>query len=83
MAGKRAEGAAGKTIKRRRGRPKKEGDTTSTTIRLPDWLREELAKQAEDEDRTQTAIIRRALEAYLAERAGRMESEPEDKGEAG
>lgn len=52
--------------KKKPGRPPGKGDTTSTTFRLPKDLLEKLHKAAEAQDRTQTAIVRRALEAFLA-----------------
>ena len=60
------EAKSAEAEKRPRGRPRTKGGTTSTTIRLPKWLRDKLAEVADEEDRTQTALIRRALEAYLA-----------------
>ena len=58
--------------KRKRGRPKGV-DSRSATFRLPEELLELLAEQAGDEGRTQTMLVKRALEAYLEERSGQSD----------
>ena len=49
---------------KQRGRPKGP-DNKSASFRLPTELLELLAKEASTQDRTQTTLVRRALEAYL------------------
>ena len=58
---------AGAKDKKPRGRPKG-SPARSATFRLPQELLEKLAGAAEAQDRSQTVLVRRALEAYLAEK---------------
>ena len=55
--------------KRKRGRPRGV-ESRSATFRLPEELLDMLSDQADDEGRTQTMLVRRALEAYLKEVGG-------------
>jgi hypothetical protein len=48
-----------------RGRPKG-SPTKSATFRLPEDLLGKLAEAASSQDRSQTILVRRAIEAYLA-----------------
>lgn len=48
----------------KRGRPKGVS-AKSASFRLPEDLLEKLAEAAETQDRSQTVLVRRALEAYL------------------
>ncbi len=50
--------------KKKRGRPKGV-ETKSASFRLPEELLEKLAEAAESQDRSQTTVVRRAIEAYL------------------
>ncbi len=50
----------------RRGRPKKKKTNKSATFRLPQELLDQLAAEADSQERSQTTLVRRALEAYLA-----------------
>ena len=50
---------------KKRGRPKKK-TSKSATFRLPEELLEALANEAGSQERSQTTLVRRALEAYLA-----------------
>jgi predicted DNA-binding protein len=50
--------------KKKRGRPKGI-ETKSASFRLPEDLLEKLAEAAESQDRSQTTVVRRAIEAYL------------------
>jgi predicted HicB family RNase H-like nuclease len=52
--------------KPRRGRPKGAANR-SATFRLPVELLEELARQAHDQERSLTTLVKRALESYLKE----------------
>ncbi len=54
--------------KRRPGRPKGT-PTKSASFRLPANLLEELSRAARAQDRSQTTLMRRALEAYLKDHA--------------
>ncbi len=56
---------AGSRDKKPRGRPKGT-PSRSATFRLPTELLQKLAEAAASQDRSQTIIIRRAIEAYLA-----------------
>ena len=51
----------------KRGRPKG-SPTKSASFRLPEALLAKLADSAKTQDRSQTTLVRRALEAYLAEK---------------
>ena len=55
--------------KKKRGRPRSAKKSRSATFRLPEELLEKLAEQADTEERSQTTLVRRALEAFLAEDA--------------
>ena len=63
--------------KKKRGRPKG-SPSKSATFRLPEELLEQLAEAADAQDRSQTTLVRRALEAFLAakEREGGAGKEP-------
>jgi predicted DNA-binding protein len=50
--------------KKKRGRPKG-AETKSASFRLPEDLLEKLAEAADSQDRSQTTLVRRAIEAYL------------------
>ncbi len=52
----------------RKGRPKKKTNK-SATFRLPQELLDQLAAEADEQERSQTTLVRRALEAYLANQA--------------
>ncbi len=52
----------------RKGRPKKKTNK-SATFRLPQELLDQLAAEADEQERSQTTLVRRALEAYLAKQA--------------
>lgn len=49
----------------RKGQPKKKTNK-SATFRLPQELLDQLAAEADEQERSQTTLVRRALEAYLA-----------------
>lgn len=51
-----------------RGRPKKK-KSKSATFRLPQELLDQLAAEADAQERSQTTLVRRALEAYLAQQS--------------
>lgn len=51
------------------GRPKG-SPTKSASFRLPEDLLEKLQETAEGQDRSQTTIVRRALERFLSEQEG-------------
>ncbi len=53
--------------KEKRGRPKGT-PTKSATFRLPEELLRQLAEAANSQDRSQTILVRRAIEAYLEKR---------------
>ena len=53
----------------RKGRPKKKTTSKSATFRLPQELLDQLAAEADEQERSQTTLVRRALEAYLANQA--------------
>jgi len=55
-----------------RGRPKG-SPSKSATFRLPKELLEKLAEAAASQDRSQTILVRRAIEAYLKEKGGEEE----------
>ena len=59
--------AKAQTKKKRPGRPRKGPPQKSASWRLPEGLLEKLAAVADAQDRSQTTLVRRALEAYLAE----------------
>jgi predicted DNA-binding protein len=50
-----------------RGRPKG-SPSKSATFRLPQELLAKLAEAASSQDRSQTILVRRAIEAYLEEK---------------
>ncbi len=50
---------------KQKGRPKKKTNK-SATFRLPQELLDQLAAEADEQERSQTTLVRRALEAYLA-----------------
>ncbi len=50
---------------KKRGRPKKKKTNKSATFRLPPELLDQLAAEADAQERSQTTLVRRALEAYL------------------
>jgi len=56
--------AKNKPEKKRPGRPKG-SPTKSASFRLPEGLLEKLAATADAQERSQTTLVRRALEAYL------------------
>jgi predicted DNA-binding protein len=56
----------GKKSKKKPGRPKG-APTKSASFRLPEELLEKLADLAENQERSQTTLVKRALEAYLAD----------------
>jgi predicted DNA-binding protein len=51
------------------GRPKG-APAKSASFRLPEELLAKLAEISRKQDRSQTTLVKRALEAYLAEHAG-------------
>ncbi len=62
--------------KKKRGRPKGKA-SKSATFRLPEGVLEQLLEQSELEERSQTIIVKRALEAYFKA----QEEGEEDEGE--
>ena len=56
----------GKKSKKKPGRPKG-APTKSASFRLPEELLDKLAELADTQERSQTTLVKRALEAYLAE----------------
>lgn len=60
---------------KRRGRPKKKKTNKSATFRLPQELLDQLAAEADAQERSQTTLVRRALEAYLKKQAAAEKEE--------
>ena len=61
---------AKKKTKKKPGRPKKGPAKKSATFRLPEELLIKLAAAAEEQERAQATLVRRAIEFYLKAQSG-------------